>query len=425
MSHHDTSSTTDATGPGNSRRGVLSGKRVLDLGRVMAAPYAAQMLGDLGAEVIKIERPGTGDDSRRYAQAGLPSGDGNGNDSAAFLSVNRNKQSITLDYTKPDGAAILRRLVQHADVLIENYKTGTLARYGLAYADLQAINPRLIYCSLTGYGQDGPYANRPGFDPIFQAMCGLMDLTGVPDGQPGGGPQLSGVNLADFIAGQYAAMAVMTALYERDTHSGAGQYIDIGLLDTTMTLMSSAALQYLISGRPLARGPSTGIKTGPSGLLRCVDGSVYVIATRDPYFASACRVLGCEELLANPDYKTQAQRGERIDELLAAFSAKAAQRPALEVCDALNAAAVPASVVNDVARCLDDPQVRHRRIMAPLPHPAKDDLAVVANPLRLSANPPSYRLPPPALGEHTDVVLRRLLGMEDATIAALRAEGVV
>jgi crotonobetainyl-CoA:carnitine CoA-transferase CaiB-like acyl-CoA transferase len=406
-------------------QGVLSGKRVLELGRVVAAPFAAQILGDLGAEVIKVERPGRGDDARHYAQVSLPGGPGKARTAATFLGVNRNKQSITVDFTQPAGQELIRKLATQSDVLIENFKSGTLARYGLSYDDLRQINPRLVYCSLTGYGQEGPYADRLGYDPIFQALSGLMDLSGIPEGQPGAGPQLSGVNLADFITGQYAAMAVMSALYARDTAIGTGQYIDISLLDAMMTLMSSATLQYQISGVPPARGPSTGIKTGPSGLLRCADADLYFIANRDNYFAAACQVLGCIELIDRPEYKTQAQRGERMQELLDHFNARAAQRTALELCDAFNAADVPASVVNDMRGCLDDPHVRHRRIMVPMPHPAKPDLAAVASPLRLATTPPGYFLPPPELGEHTDRVLRGLLGLEESEIEALRQSGTI
>lgn len=404
--------------------GVLAGKRVLELGRVLAAPYAGQLLGDLGAEVIKIERPQVGDDARHYAQARLPAAEGRRGDSANFVSVNRNKQSLTLDLSQAEGQDILRRLAARSDVLIENFKTGTMSRQGLGYADLSAINPQLVYCSVTGYGQDGPYADRLGYDPIFQAMCGLMDLS-APEVQAGTGPQPIGVNILDFITGQYAAMAILVALYERDQHSGAGQYLDINLLDSAMATMSTTAQQFLITGDSPRYSRTGGVKTGPSGLLRCEDAGVWVIANRDAYFAAACRVLGCPELLANPDYKTQAQRGERIEELLLAFNARVAGRKALEVSDALNGAGVPASVVNDMRRCFDDPQIRYRDLAVPLPHPDMPDLRVVANPLRLASTPPTYRLAPPTLGQHTDTILHRLLGIDAAKIAELRATGVV
>ena len=395
--------------------GILAGKRVIELGRVLAAPYAAQFLGDLGAEVIKFERPGKGDDSRHYAPVFMPAipgaagTAGQRGDAAHFIAVNRNKKSVTLDLGHPKGRDIVRRLAATADVLIENYKTGAMAKFGLGYDDLHKINPRLVYCSVTGYGQDGPYAKRPGFDPVFQAMCGLMGITGV----------------ADIVTGQNAAMAIVAALYERDLRSGKGQRLDISLLDSSVAMMSHAAQQYLVSGVSPKRHPTMGIKSGMSGMVQCQDGPVNVVAGRDDAFAATCRIFGREDLIGDERFKTQASRGDYNQMLLDLFSEYARDRKALDLCNELNKAGVPAGVVNTLQQTFDDPQSRHRGLAVPLPHPAKADLNVIANPLRFSDTPVSYRLPPPMLGQHTDEVLRDLLGMDAATIASLRAEKVI
>ena len=411
--------------------GILTGKRVIELGRVLAAPYAAQFLGDLGADVIKFERPGKGDDSRHYAPVYMPAIPGAAGlagqrgDAAHFISVNRNKKSVTLDLGHPTGQHIVRRLAATADVLIENYKTGAMAKFGLGYDDLHQINPRLVYCSVTGYGQDGPYAKRPGFDPVFQAMCGLMGITGIADGKPGAGPQRAGINLTDIVTGQNAAMAIIAALYDRDLRSGKGQRLDISLLDSSVAMMSHAAQQYLVSGVSPKRHPTMGIKSGMSGMVHCQDGPVNVVAGRDDAFAATCRVMGREDLIGDERFKTQAARGDYNQMLLDLFSEHARERKALDLCNELNKAGVPAGVVNTLQQTFDDPQSRHRGLAVPLPHPAKADLNVIANPLRFSDTPATYRLPPPMLGQHTEEVLRDLLGMDAATIAALRQEKVI
>ena len=426
-----TSSPDPAAATSSTNSGPLAGKRVIELGRVLAAPYAGQILGDLGAEVIKIERPGKGDDARHYAPVYMPAIPGAAGlagergDAAHFISVNRNKKSVTLDIGNPKGQDIVRRLAATADVFVENYKTGALGRYGLGYDDLKKINPRLVYCSVTGYGQDGPYAKRAGFDPIFQAMCGLMGITGVEDGKPGAGPQRAGINIIDIITGQNAAMAVVAALYERDLRSGKGQHLDIALLDSGVAMMSHAAQQYLVSGVSPKRHLTMGIKTGVSGPLFCADGEVNMNAGRDNYFAAACGIFGREDLIDDPRFKSQSSRGDYNEYLLQQFTAAAKNRKAVDVCDELNKAGIPAGVINTMAQAFADPQSQHRHLAVPLPHPAKPDLKVIANPMRFSDSPVSYRMPPPLLGQHTREVLHELLGMDDAAIEALRDEKVI
>jgi len=419
-----------SSGSPNAPRGVLTGKRVLELGRVLAAPYASQILGDLGAEIFKFERPGQGDDSRHYAPVYMPAMEGAAGlagqrgDAAHFISVNRNKKSITLNIADPRGQEVIKRLAADADVLIENYKTGDLARYGLGYEQLSKINPRLVYCSLTGYGQDGPYADRPGFDPVFQAMCGFMSVTGVEDGKPGAGPLRAGINVIDIIAGWNAAMAIMSALYERDTHSGKGQFLDIALLDAGVAMMSHSAQQYLVNGVSPKRSATMGLKTGVSGILHCKEADVNVNAGRDYFYAALCKLFGREDLAADPRFKTQAQRGEHNEWLLAEFNKTAPERSAAEVVEALNAAGVPAGAINNMQQCFADPQVQVRGLAVPLAHPAKPDLRVLGSPLRFSATPVSYRLPPPLLGQHTEEVLKGL-GMDAAAIEGLRRDKVI
>jgi crotonobetainyl-CoA:carnitine CoA-transferase CaiB-like acyl-CoA transferase len=427
-----TSSNSTATHSGNSLRpGVLAGKRVLELGRVLAAPYAGQILGDLGAEVIKFERPEKGDDSRHYAPVYMPAIPGAAGmagqrgDAAHFISVNRNKKSITLNIADPRGQDVVRRLAADADVLIENYKTGDLARYGLGYEQLSGLNPRLVYCSLTGYGQEGPYADRAGFDPIFQAMCGFMSVTGIEDGKPGAGPLRAGINIIDIIAGWNAAMAIVAALYERDTRSSKGQFLDIALLDAGVAMMSHSAQQYLVNGKSPRRSATMGLKTGVSGILHCEDADVNVNAGRDHFFAALCKLFGREEFIDDPRFKTQALRGGENNEwLLAEFNKTAPQRRALDVVNALNEAGVPAGVVNNMQQCFADPQVQARQLAVPLAHPAKPDLQVLASPMRFSATPVTYRSPPPLLGEHTEELLAGL-GLDAAAIEGLRRDKVI
>lgn len=407
--------------------GPLTGKLVLDLGRVMAAPYAAQTLADLGAQVIKVERPGAGDDARHYPPVYMrveddPSRRG---DAAHFIAVNRNKQSICVDLTKPEGQALVRRLAAQADVLLENFKTGTMDRLGLGWRDLSALNPRLIYCSVTGFGQDGPYAERGGLDPVLQAMSGLMSITGLPDGEPGAGPVKVGVVVEDIVTGKDAATAILAALYERDTRSGLGQHIDVALLDSSIALMTHAAQSYLLSGVPPKRHPSMGTDAGISDTVPCRDGYVFYTATRDHFFKALCGVLGCAELADDPQYATGPMRWVHRAFLQGVVRERAAQWDMVALADALGDAGVPASPVYNLDQTFADVQVQHRGLKVPLPHPSNADLHVLASPLRLSRTPVRYDDPPPKLGQHTDAVLQTRLGLNAAEIESLRAARVV
>ena len=397
--------------------GALDGIRVLDLGRIVAAPYAAQVLGDLGADVIKVERPKTGDDVRAYVAA-----DGRKGISAHFAAWNRNKRSITIDLSNTHGQELVRRLAVQADVLIENYIPGTLARYGLDYAALNAVNPRLIYCSVSGFGHSGPLSQLGGMDAVFQARGGLMSVIGVPDGKPGAGPVITAIVVSDLVTGRDTASAILAALFER-TRSGRGQHIDMALLDSTVALLSHAAQEYLLGSKPPGRDPSGSQKAAWAGFLDCADGKVFVLATRNPFFAGLCKVLGVPAAAEDPRFATTVARHEHRGEVEALIRPLAARWGKHELVEALSAEDVPAGPVNDAAEVFDDPQVRHRGMAVALPAPYQDDLRVVRSPLGLTRTPPTYRRPPPELGQHTAEVLREWLSADDAEIGRLQAAG--
>jgi len=403
--------------------GCLPHIRVLDMTRIFAGPWAAQMLADLGAEVVKVEQPGVGDDVRRM---GFPQRDPSGAETghtSSFLAMNRGKRSVALDVGKPGGQAALRALAGRADVLIENFKAGGLARYGLDYAALSAVNPRLVYCSITGFGQDGPYAALPGYDPIFQAMSGLMSVTGVPDGQPGAGPALVGYSVSDINAGFYAAIAVVAALHHRDTVSGRGQHIDLALLDAQLAAHSHIAMNYLVSGRmPVRAGTASQINT-PWQAFDTADRPLMVAVGNDRQFAQFCRVLGLPDLPADPRFATNRQRMAHRPDLLPLLQEALLARPAREWMDLLNEAGVSSGPINDFGAVAEDPQIRHRQMLREMPHPRAGTTPFVANPVRFSDTPVAYRRPPPALGEHTREVLAEWLGMDEPSLEALAAEG--
>jgi crotonobetainyl-CoA:carnitine CoA-transferase CaiB-like acyl-CoA transferase len=407
-------------------RGALSHIRVLDLSRVFAGPWAGQMLADLGAEVIKVERPGEGDDSRRLGPPFLRGDDGQPTrDSGFYLSANRNKRSITVDIATPEGQQIVRDLAARADVLIENYKVGDLARYGLDAPTLRALYPRLVYCSITGFGQTGPYAQRAGYDSIFQGMGGLMAITGHADGEPGGGPQKVGLIVSDLMAGMYASVAILAALDHRDAVSGQGQHIDLALLDAQVAALSHAAMGYLVAGDPVPRCGTQSPTAAPSQMYRCADGAVMLVVGNKAQWQKFCGVMGRPELPADPRFATNPDRIRHRAELNAILDPLFMAQPRAHWIDALAAVGVPCGPVNELHEVFADPQVRAREMLVHLPHPQRAAMPMLANPIRLSETPVQYRHRPPALGEHTDEVLAELPGYDAARRQALRERGVI
>jgi crotonobetainyl-CoA:carnitine CoA-transferase CaiB-like acyl-CoA transferase len=411
-------------------KGALSGIRVLDLSRILAGPWGAQMLADLGAEVIKVERPGKGDDSRQFGPPFLKDRDGNDTrESTFFISANRGKQSITCDIATTEGQALIRSLVAKCDVLLENYKVGDLKRYGLDYASLKLVNPRLIYCSITGFGQTGPYSPRPGYDSIFQAMGGLMSITGNGDDMPGGGPMKTGPSLADILCGQYAASAIVAALYHRAAGSeagGEGQYIDLSLLDSMIAATSHYASQYLVSGEVPVRRGTEGNGGMPSRMFRCADRDIMIVAGNNEQYARLCQVLNHPEFATDPRFSEIALRVRNRRALGEVFEPLIAQWQSDELLLALDAAGVPAGPINDLQQVFADPHVQARGMCVEVAHPLSDEaVKMVANPVKMSGTPIDAYAPPPMLGQHTDRVLHDLLHMSRADIDALRARKVI
>jgi crotonobetainyl-CoA:carnitine CoA-transferase CaiB-like acyl-CoA transferase len=384
---------------------ALSGLRVLDLSRVLAGPWAGQMLADLGADVVKVERPGAGDDTRAWGPPYLRDADGRDTSEAAyFLSANRNKRSITIDFTQPEGQRQVRELVQRADVLIENFKVGGLAAYGLDYASLQALNPRLIYCSVTGFGQQGPYAKRAGYDFMIQAMGGLMSITGKADGEEGAGPVKVGVALTDILTGLYASNAILAALSERE-RSGLGQYIDLALLDVQIACLGNQALNYLTTGVPPKRLGNAHPNIVPYQDFPTADGDFILTVGNDGQFRKFCEVAGHPEWSADARFATNSARVANRAELVPLIRQVTVFRTTAEWIAALEQAGVPCGPINDLAQVFADPQVQARGTRIRMAHPLSGEVDLVANPIRLSRTPVDYRRPPPLLGEHNSEVL--------------------
>ncbi|MBI3372935.1 MAG: CoA transferase [Betaproteobacteria bacterium] len=405
--------------------GALSHIRVLDLSRVLAGPWAAQNLADLGAEVIKVERPGAGDDTRGWGPPWLKDGAGKDTtESAYFLSVNRNKKSITIDIGKPQGQAIVRELAAKSDVLIENYKVGTLKRYGLAYEDLKPLNPGLVYCSVTGFGQDGPYAQRPGYDFIFQGMGGLMSITGERDDYPGGGPQKVGIAITDVLTGMYASLAVAAALTHRE-RTGQGQYIDTALLDTIVAFNANQIVSFFASGRIPIRWGNAHPQVVPYEVFAVADGHIILAVGNDGQFKRFCKEAGCPDLAEEARFATMSQRIIHRRELIPILSDVMRQRTKQDWLDALESATVPCGPINNMKELFEDAQVRHRGLRVDMPHPLGGSAPVVASPMRMSGTPVEYRLAPPMLGQHNEEVMKGLLGKSDAELHALRDAGVI
>jgi crotonobetainyl-CoA:carnitine CoA-transferase CaiB-like acyl-CoA transferase len=400
----------------------LEGFRVLDLSRVLAGPLVTQMLGDLGAEVIKIERPGEGDDSRNYGPPFLTTEDGKRTrESGFYLSANRNKQSVTVDLSTPQGQDIIRRIAQKSDVVVENFRVGVLAKFGLDYASLSALNPRLVYLSITGYGQTGEMAHRPGYDAIFQAAGGHMAVTGAPDDLPGGGPMRSGLSLVDILTSQYATTAILAALIHRERSPEArGQYIDIALLDSMVATLSHRGVQYLLSGKASPRRGNVGGGGSPSQAFKCADGLIVLTVGNDAQWARFCEVIGHPELIADRRFAQATKRIENRDELTPTLEATFATRRKAYWLEILGKAEIPSGPVNELDEVFVDAQVRHRGMVVSVPHPFSAALTLISNPIRFSDTPLDRYEPPPTLGQHTEAVLRSLLGFTDAEIEALK-----
>ncbi|MEE4106963.1 CaiB/BaiF CoA-transferase family protein [Pseudomonas viridiflava] len=405
--------------------GALSHIRVLDLSRVLAGPWAGQILADLGADVIKVERPVCGDDTRSWGPPFLKDETGqNTTEAAYYLSANRNKQSVTIDFTRPEGQRLVRELVAKSDIVIENFKVDGLAAYGLDYASLKAVNPKLIYCSITGFGQTGPYAKRAGYDFMIQGLGGLMSLTGRPDGDEGGGPVKVGVALTDILTGLYSTTAILAALAHRD-QSGVGQYIDMALLDVQVACLANQAMNYLTTGVAPKRLGNAHPNIVPYQDFPTADGDFILTVGNDSQFRKFAEVAGQSQWATDPRFLTNKLRVANRSELIPLIRQATVFKTTAQWVDELEAAGVPCGPVNDLAQVFADPQVLARGLALELPHALGGQVAQVASPIRLSETPVEYRRAPPLLGEHTSQVLQELLGMSGDEVVALREVGVL
>ncbi|WOA32741.1 CaiB/BaiF CoA transferase family protein [Alloalcanivorax xenomutans] len=404
--------------------GALSHLRVLDLSRVLAGPWAGQILGDLGAEVIKVERPGSGDDTRIWGPPYAKDAEGHDSDqSAYYLCTNRNKKSVAIDIAHPEGQALIRELAAQSDVVIENFKKDGLRRYGLDYESLSEDNPGLIYCSITGFGQTGPYSSRPGYDFLIQAMGGLMSITGHRDGEPGAGPMKVGVALTDITTGLYSTIAILGALEHRN-QTGEGQHIDMALLDVQVACLANQTLNYLTTGQAPTRMGNAHPSVVPYQDFPTADGDVILAIGNDGQFARFCEVAGHPEWATDDRYATNRARVDNRDTLIPLMRQTTVMRTTREWIEVLEQAGVPCGPVNSIADVFQDPHVQARGMQLEMPHPSLGTVPQVASPLRLSASPVEYRTAPPLLGEHTDEVLAQTLGLSAEAIQRLRAERI-
>jgi crotonobetainyl-CoA:carnitine CoA-transferase CaiB-like acyl-CoA transferase len=402
--------------------GALSGVTVLDLTRVLAGPYCTQMLGDLGADVIKIERPGAGDDTRRFAPPFMAGPDGNDtSESAYFMSANRNKRSVEIDLSSETGQTIVREIAMKADVIVENFKTGNLSKYGLGYDDLKEANPKLVYCSITGFGQTGPYASRPGYDFLIQGMGGIMSLTGEAEGEP----QKVGVPIADIMSGMFAAVAVNGALRHAAV-TGQGQYIDIGMLDTQVAWLVNQGMNFIHSGEAERLG-NAHPNIVPYQVFETADGHIVVAVGNDTQFKVFAGIIGEPDLPDNPTFATNAARVGNRTEVVAHLQAIMKQKPSAYWLKELEANKIGCGPINTLDQVFEDPHVKAREMVVNVPHPlaGPDGAELIASPLKLSGTPVTYRHHPPLLGQHTDEVLGEVLGYDDAKIQELRDAGAI
>jgi crotonobetainyl-CoA:carnitine CoA-transferase CaiB-like acyl-CoA transferase len=409
-----------APNPGHAD-GPLAGLKILDMSRILAGPSATQILGDLGADVVKVERPGVGDDTRKWGPPFLKDGTGaETSESSYYLSANRNKRSIAVDFTKPEGQRLVRSLAAKADVLVENYKAGTLARYGLDYGSLRAVTPGLIYCSITGFGLTGPYAHRAGYDYLIQAMGGIMSLTGETEGEP----MKVGVAVADLMAGVYATVGILAALHHRD-RTGQGQHIDLSLFDTQIAWLSNAGQYYLTSGEPTPRHGNGHPTIVPYQTFRAADDWLILAVGNDGQFARFCEFAGRPDLAADPRFATNTERVRHREVLVPIVAGLIAERPRAHWLDGLEPLGVPCGPINRIDQVFADPQALARAMKVSMPHPlAPEPIDLIGSPLKLSETPVSYRRHPPLNGEHTEEVLGEWLGYGAGEIAALKDAGV-
>ncbi|MCP1646245.1 crotonobetainyl-CoA:carnitine CoA-transferase CaiB-like acyl-CoA transferase [Pseudomonas citronellolis] len=405
--------------------GALSGYRVLDLSRVLAGPWCGQILADLGAEVIKIERPGAGDDTRGWGPPYMQAADGSDSPEASYYqSTNRNKLSVALNLASPEGQALVRALAGECDVLIENYKAGSLAKYGLDYESLSKLNPRLVYCSITGFGQTGPRAEEPGYDFIIQGMGGLMSITGEKDGVPGAGPQKVGVAVSDVMTGLYSVVAIQAALLAREK-TGRGQHCDMALLDVQVAMLGNQSQNYLATGRSPGRQGNAHVNIVPYQVFSGSDRDFIIACGNDSQFVALCDAIGLPQLPKDPRFARNADRVRNREAIVGQLAEHFGKDSADNWVARIHAVKVPVGVINDIGRALDEPQVLARDMLVEIPHALNPGFRMVGSPLKLSETPVQYQRPAPMLGEHTDEVLKRRLGLDEARLAELKAQGVI
>ena len=406
------------------KTGPLSQIKVLDLSRVLAGPWAGQVLADLGATVIKVEKPGTGDDTRAWGSPFLRGVNGEETREACyFLAANRGKQSITVDISTQAGQDIIRRLATQSDIVLENYKVGTLGRYGLSYDELKRLNPALIYCSVTGFGQTGPLADLPAYDFMIQAMGGLMSVTGERDGQPGGGPQKVGMPIIDVMTGMWAAVGVLAALARRN-ETGEGEYLDLAMLDVMVATIANQGMNYLVSGKTPTRMGNKHPNIQPQDVFECTDGQIVLAVGNDGQFVSFCKAMGHPDMARDPRYATNSARVANLESLMTFVSGEIGRHSRAQCIDALRAHGVPCGPINTIAQALTDPQIVHREMLRYLPHPTAGRVPQIVSPLKFRQLPLVFEDAPPLLGADTQTVLQAL-GIGSAERAALAARGVI